>query len=89
VSLSAQLPLLLLPSGNLFVSREDIIKTTGKVIRDLSHGLFTVELDNGHQITAHRSGRLRKYMIKILPGDTVTIELSPYDLKKGRITFRN
>jgi translation initiation factor IF-1 len=71
------------------MGNEDVIKATGKIIRDLSHGFFMIELEGGHQLTAHPSGRLRKYRIKLLPGDTVTVELSPYDLKKGRITYRN
>jgi translation initiation factor IF-1 len=58
-------------------------------MQNMSHGFFKVKLESGHQITAHPSGRLRKYMIQILPGDKVTVELSPYDLKKGRITIRN
>jgi translation initiation factor IF-1 len=71
------------------MSKDEMIETSGKVIQDLSHGFFKVELENGHRIIAHPAGRLRKFMIKIIPGDTVTVELSPYDLKKGRITYRN
>jgi translation initiation factor IF-1 len=71
------------------MAKQDAIEATGKVIRDLSHGFFRVELENGFQVTARPSGRLRKYMIKIHTGDTVTVELSPYDLVRGRITFRH
>ena len=68
--------------------KEDTIETMGKVVKNLSHGFYEVELENGHRITAHLSGKMRKYLIKILTGDEVTVELSPYDLKKGRITYR-
>ena len=70
------------------MSKENAVEATGKVLKDLSHGFFKVELENGFQVTAHPSGKLRKYKIKLLEGDTVTVELSPYDLTKGRITYR-
>jgi len=70
------------------MTRENAVEATGKVLRDLSHGFFRVELENGFQVTAHPSGRLRKFKIKILEGDTVTVELSPYDLTRGRIIYR-
>jgi translation initiation factor IF-1 len=69
--------------------KEDAIEMRGTILRDMSHGLYKVELENGHEILAHPSGKLRKFSIKILPGDEVTVELSPYDLTRGRITFRH
>ena len=69
--------------------KEDAIEMKGKIIRDMSHGPFKVELESGHEIIAHPSGKLRKFSIKILAGDVVTVELSPYDLTRGRITFRH
>ncbi len=68
---------------------EKRIEVKGKVMQDLSHGFFRVELENGHQVIAYPSGRLRKFFIKILCSDTVTVELSPYDLTRGRITYRH
>lgn len=70
------------------VAKEEPIEVTGKVIQDMSHGTYKVELENKHQILAHPCGKMRKYSIKILPGDMVTVELSPYDLTRGRITYR-
>ena len=70
------------------MSKEDMIEVEGKVLEALPGATFTVELDNGHQIQAHISGKLRMNYIKILPGDTVTLEMSPYDLTKGRIIWR-
>jgi len=70
------------------VSKEDVIEVEGKVIDSLPNAMFKVELDNGHKILAHISGKIRVNFIKILPGDRVKIELSPYDLSKGRITYR-
>ncbi|WP_103981191.1 translation initiation factor IF-1 [Helcococcus massiliensis] len=67
---------------------KDVIEVTGKVVEALPNTIFTVELENGHQIQAHISGKLRMNYIRILPGDTVTVEMSPYDLSKGRITWR-
>ena len=68
--------------------KEEAIEVKGKVIQDMSHGNYKVELENKHQILAHPCGKMRKYSIKILPGDLVTVELSPYDLTRGRITYR-
>ena len=68
--------------------KEDAIEVEGVVKEALSNAKFRVELENGHMIIAHPAGKLRKFFIRILPGDTVTVELSPYDLSKGRITFR-
>ena len=68
--------------------KEDNIEVEGIVREALSNAKFRVELENGHCIIAHPAGKLRKFYIRILPGDKVTVELSPYDLTKGRITFR-
>ena len=70
------------------MSKSDVIEITGKVIEKLPNAMFQVELENGHQVLAHISGKLRMNYIRILPGDRVTIELSPYDLSKGRIIWR-
>ena len=70
------------------MAKEDIIEVTGKVIEALPSGEFKVELENKHTVIAHVSGKIRMYIIRILPGDTVTMELSPYDLTRGRITYR-
>ena len=64
------------------------IELDGTVKQALSNAMFRVELENGHVITAHISGKMRKYYIKLLPGDKVKLEMSPYDLTKGRITYR-
>ncbi len=70
------------------MAKEDIIEVTGKVIEALPSGEFKVELENKHTVVARVSGKIRMYNIRILPGDTVTIELSPFDLTRGRITYR-
>ena len=70
------------------MSKEEAIEVEGKVIEPLPNAMFKVELDNGHVVLAHISGKMRKYYIRILPGDRVTVELSPYDLTRGRITYR-
>ena len=70
------------------MAKEDHIKLKGKVVETLPNTMFRVELENGHIITAHISGKMRKNYIRILTGDTVLVELTPYDLSKGRITFR-
>ena len=70
------------------MAKEELIKVQGKVIKTLPNAMFRVELENKHQILAHISGKMRMHFIKILPGDTVTVELSPYDLSRGRITYR-
>ncbi len=70
------------------MAKEDHIEMQGKVIETLPNTTFKVELENGHVLTAHISGKIRKHYIRILTGDTVTVELTPYDLSKGRITFR-
>lgn len=70
------------------MSKNDVIKTTGKVLETLPNATFRVELSNGHKIMAHISGKMRMHYIKILPGDEVELEISSYDLTKGRITYR-
>lgn len=70
------------------MSKEDVIEVEGTVIETLPNAMFRVELENGHEILAHISGKLRMNFIRILPGDKVTVELSPYDLSRGRITWR-
>lgn len=70
------------------MAKEENISVEGRVLEALPNAMFTVELDNGHKVLAHVSGKMRKFFIRILPGDKVTIELSPYDLTRGRITYR-
>ncbi len=71
------------------MSKEDVIEVPGKVLEPLPNAMFKVELENGHIVLAHISGKLRMNYIRILPGDEVTIELSPYDLSRGRIIWRS
>ena len=71
------------------MSKADVIEVEGKVVEKLPNAMFQVELENGHQILAHLSGKLLMNFIRILPGDKVTIEMSPYDLTKGRIIWRD
>ena len=68
--------------------KADAIEVTGKVLETLTNAMFRVVLDNGHKVLAHISGKMRMHYIKILPGDKVKIELSPYDLSRGRIVYR-
>lgn len=70
------------------MAKEEIIEMEGQVIEPLPNAMFRVELENGHKILAHVSGKIRMNYIRILPGDKVTVELSPYDLSRGRITYR-
>jgi translation initiation factor IF-1 len=70
------------------LAKDDVIEVDGIILEALPNAMFKVELSNGHKILAHVSGRLRMNFIRILPGDKVTIEMSPYDLTKGRITWR-
>ena len=70
------------------MSKEDVIEVEGTVLETLPNAMFRVELENGHEILAHVSGKIRMNYIRILPGDRVTIEMSPYDLSRGRITYR-
>jgi translation initiation factor IF-1 len=71
------------------MTKEDKIEVMGTVIEPLPNATFRVELENGHKVLAHISGKMRMHYIKILPGDKVTVELSPYDLTRGRITYRH
>lgn len=70
------------------MAKEDAIELEGTVIEPLPNAMFKVELENGHVVLAHISGKMRMHYIRILPGDKVTVELSPYDLSRGRITYR-
>lgn len=70
------------------MAKEEAIEVEGTIIEPLPNAMFRVELDNGHKVLAHISGKMRMHYIKILPGDRVTVELSPYDLTRGRVTFR-
>jgi len=70
------------------MAKEDLIGTEGKILEALPNAMFRVELENGHVVLAHVSGKMRMNFIRILPGDKVKLELSPYDLSRGRITFR-
>ncbi|OGX05926.1 MAG: translation initiation factor IF-1 [Omnitrophica WOR_2 bacterium GWA2_47_8] len=71
------------------MSKEETIDVEGIVTKSLSNAKYTVEMENGHTITAYPAGKMRKFFIKILPGDKVNVSLSPYDLSRGRITFRH
>ena len=71
------------------MSKEETIEVEGTVVEALPNAMFRVELPDGHLVLAHISGKMRKYYIKIVPGDKVKVELSPYDLTRGRITFRS
>ncbi|MBI4707696.1 MAG: translation initiation factor IF-1 [Candidatus Omnitrophica bacterium] len=70
------------------MAKEDLIETEGRIIEALPNAMFKVELENGHVVLAHVSGKMRMHFIRILPGDKVKLELTPYDLTRGRITFR-
>jgi translation initiation factor IF-1 len=70
------------------MSKQDVIEVEGTVLEPLPNAMFWVELANGHRVLAHVSGKIRMNFIRILPGDRVTVELSPYDLTRGRITYR-
>ncbi len=70
------------------MAKDEPIKVEGTVLETLPNAMFRVELENGHKVLAHISGKMRMHFIKILPGDKVTVELSPYDLSRGRITYR-
>ena len=71
------------------MSKEEAVEVEGTITKALSNAQFTVQTENGHVITAYPAGKMRKHFIKILPGDKVTVALSPYDLARGRITFRH
>jgi translation initiation factor IF-1 len=79
---------LILKREDLALAKDDVIEIDGKVIEALPNATFRVELDNGHVILCHIAGKMRMHYIKILPGDKVKVELTPYSLDKGRITFR-
>ena len=70
------------------MATEDIIEMSGEVVEKLPNAMFTVKLENGHEVLATISGKMRKFYIRILPGDKVTVEISPYDLSRGRISYR-
>jgi translation initiation factor IF-1 len=70
------------------LAKEDVIEVEGIVKEPLPNAMFKVELENGHEVLAHVSGKIRMHFIRILPGDKVTVQLSPYDLSRGRITYR-
>ncbi len=70
------------------MAKQDVIEVEGTVVEALPNAMFQVELENGHKVLAHVSGKLRMNFIRIIPGDKVTVELSPYDLTRGRITWR-
>ena len=71
------------------MAKNEVIQVEGIILEALPNAMFRVELENGHKILAHISGKMRMHFIQILPGDKVTVELSPYDLSRGRITFRS
>ncbi|MBW1989012.1 MAG: translation initiation factor IF-1 [Deltaproteobacteria bacterium] len=71
------------------MAKEENIEVKGKVVETLPNAMFRVELENGHQVLAHISGKMRMHFIKILPGDNVVVQLSPYDLSRGRIVYRS
>ena len=70
------------------MAKQENIELDGTITQALSNAMFRVELENGHEVVAHISGKMRKFYIKLLPGDKVKLEMSPYDLSKGRITYR-
>jgi translation initiation factor IF-1 len=70
------------------LAKEEVIEVEGTVLETLPNAMFKVELENGHRLLAHISGKMRMHFIKILPGDKVSVQMSPYDLNKGRITYR-
>jgi translation initiation factor IF-1 len=72
-----------------FMAKKDAIRLQAKVVEALPNAMFRVELENGHKVLAHVSGKMRMHFIRILPGDTVTVEMSPYDLHRGRIVLRH
>jgi translation initiation factor IF-1 len=75
--------------GGLTLSKDDVIEVNGTIVEKFPNAMFQVELENGHRILAHISGRLRMNFIRIIPGDKVLVEMSPYDLTKGRIIWRD
>ena len=79
---------MVLENTNNIMAKEAAIEVDGEITETLPNAMFRVKLENGHEVLAHVSGKMRMHYIKILPGDTVKLELSPYDLSRGRITFR-
>lgn len=75
-------------SQSVMAKSKEVIELEGTIVEALPSAMFRVELENGHEILAHVGGKMRKHYIRIVPGDTVTVELTPYDLTKGRITYR-
>jgi translation initiation factor IF-1 len=75
--------------GDIYMAKKDVIEVMGTVVEAQPNAMFIVKLENGHQILAHISGKIRMNFIRILPGDRVKVELSPYDLTRGRITWRD
>ncbi len=75
-------------SGSGYTSKEDVIQMQGEVVENLPNATFRVRLENGHMVLGHISGKMRMHYIRILPGDKVTVELTPYDLSRARIVFR-
>ena len=71
------------------MAKEELLEFTGKVLEKLPNAMFKVQLENGHEILAHTAGKMRKFRIRVMVGDKVDIEMTPYDLTKGRITFRH
>src|ERR1700674_2952019 len=82
------MPVWIRKNGRAFMAKEEAIQVQGKVTQALANTQFRVRLDNGHEVIAHIAGKMRKNFIRILPGDIVTVAISPYDLTKGRITYR-
>ena len=78
----------IVPQRMEIMAKEEAIEVEGRVVEPLPNAMFRVELENGHRVLAHISGKMRMHFIKILPGDKVTVELSPYDLTRGRIVYR-
>jgi translation initiation factor IF-1 len=76
------------PKRKVKMAKDDVVEFEGTILEALPSAMFRVELENGHEILAHVSGKIRKNFIRILPGDTVKVEMTPYDLTRGRITFR-
>jgi len=74
--------------GGKIMAKKNVIELEGTIVESLPNAMFKVKLENGHEILGHISGKMRMYYIKILPGDKVTVEMSPYDLSRGRITYR-
>ena len=88
MSASPGLPERYIARKEVHLAKEEAIEVEGSVVEPLPNAMFRVKLDNGHVVLAHISGKMRKFYIRILPGDRVTVELSPYDLTRGRITYR-